>query len=69
MSGAQDAHTASRPPLERRGNRGAPPEQWNDLIIGRGELWLHFTLATDYGMHELAVVDPSGTLVRVGSPA
>ena len=94
-------------------NRGAPPEEWNYLIIGRGEIWLHFfgmpeidpltTIAscflyvddaaavyeewrrvvepdpatgsrieepmdTDYGMREFAVVDPSGNLVRVGSP-
>ncbi|MGH3071869.1 MAG: bleomycin resistance protein [Gaiellaceae bacterium] len=23
-------------------NRGAPPEQWNYLIVGRGEIHLHF---------------------------
>ena len=23
-------------------NRGAPPEEWNYLILGRGEIWLHF---------------------------
>jgi catechol 2,3-dioxygenase-like lactoylglutathione lyase family enzyme len=95
-------------------NRGAPPEEWDYLIVGRGALWLHFFLdpdvdplrtasscfayvddaqrlydewaaldlawdasaasrlvppvETDYGMREFAVVDPSGNLVRVGSP-
>ena len=95
-------------------NRGAPPEEWDYLIIGRGDIWLHFigmpdvdpltTIAscflfvddadrlhedwqrvgiepdpatgsrlmppetTDYGMREFAVVDPSGNLIRVGSP-
>lgn len=28
-------------------NRGAPPEQWNYLILGRGELELHFWLSPD----------------------
>lgn len=23
-------------------NRGAPPAEWDYLIIGRGEIWLHF---------------------------
>jgi catechol 2,3-dioxygenase-like lactoylglutathione lyase family enzyme len=23
-------------------NRGAPPEEWNYLIVGRGGIWLHF---------------------------
>jgi catechol 2,3-dioxygenase-like lactoylglutathione lyase family enzyme len=23
-------------------NRGAPPEEWHYLIVGRGEIWLHF---------------------------
>jgi hypothetical protein len=95
-------------------NRGAPPEQWDYLILGRGALELHFyampevdpltTAAscylfvddadalhaewssavvpdrptgsriqgpqtTDYEMREFAVVDRSGNLVRVGSPA
>jgi catechol 2,3-dioxygenase-like lactoylglutathione lyase family enzyme len=95
-------------------NRGAPPEQWDYLIIGRGGIELHFyadpdvdpltTAAscylrvadadrlheewqrvgvpydsatgsrlmpptdTDYGMRELALVDPSGNLLRAGSP-
>ncbi|WP_199422133.1 bleomycin resistance protein [Actinotalea solisilvae] len=94
-------------------NRGAPPEEWDYLIVGRGDVMLHFTampdvdplttaamcfvyvddadavhaawesrvtpdpatgsrlvppVDTDYGMRELAVVDPSGNLVRVGSP-
>lgn len=97
-------------------NRGSPPEEWDYLILGRGELWLHFyaepqvdplstaagcyayvedadavhaawaaawpagsdadpatgsrlvaPVDTDYGMRELALVDPSGNLVRVGS--
>ncbi|GAA2977190.1 catechol 2,3-dioxygenase-like lactoylglutathione lyase family enzyme [Microbacterium terrae] len=93
-------------------NRGAPPEVWDYLIIGRGDAMLHFfshadvdplstaaqcylyvsdapalhaewsavvqpdpptgsritdVAATDYGMHEFAVVDRSGNLVRVGS--
>jgi hypothetical protein len=95
-------------------NRGAPPEKWNYLIIGRGELYLHFFLDpdvdplttssgcyayvddadalyqewaervtpdpptgsrivppfdTDYGLREFAVVDRSGNLIRIGSPA
>jgi catechol 2,3-dioxygenase-like lactoylglutathione lyase family enzyme len=28
-------------------NRGAPPLEWDYLIIGRGDLWLHFTPAPD----------------------
>jgi catechol 2,3-dioxygenase-like lactoylglutathione lyase family enzyme len=93
-------------------NRGAPPQEWDYLILGRGDLWLHFTPApdvdplrtasacycyvddaqtlydgwvevvvadedtgsritapeaTDYGMREFGVVDPSGNLLRVGS--
>ena len=95
-------------------NRGAEPEEWDYLIIGRGGIELHFSAApdvdplrtaascylfvddaealygewaqtvvadpltgsrimrpedTDYGMIEFAVVDPSGNLIRVGSPA
>lgn len=95
-------------------NRGAPPEEWDYLILGRGDLWLHFHLdpevdplstaascylyvddadalhaswssavvadpatgsrvvapvTTEYGMREFAVVDRSGNLVRVGTPA
>jgi len=23
-------------------NRGAPPEEWDYLILGRGDIWLHF---------------------------
>ena len=95
-------------------NRGAPPEEWDYLILGRGGIELHFIgdpnvdplktaascflhvadadalhgewqragiprdettgsrleppLDTDYGMREFAVVDPSGNLVRAGSP-
>ena len=95
-------------------NRGAPPEQWDYLIIGRGGVELHFygapdtdpltsaascyvfaedaqalhdewqavgvphdaatgsrlvaPVETDYGLREFALVDPSGNLVRVGSP-
>ncbi len=95
-------------------NQGAPPEQWDYLIIGRGSIELHFYGAphtdplttdamcylrvpdadalhdewraigvatdpatgsrlqppvdTDYGMREFALVDPSGNLLRVGSP-
>ena len=95
-------------------NRGAPPEVWDYLIIGRGGIELHFyadpeveplttsascyvrtadsaalhrewdgvgvptdpvtgsrlqaPVDTDYGMREFALVDPSGNLVRVGSP-
>jgi catechol 2,3-dioxygenase-like lactoylglutathione lyase family enzyme len=94
-------------------NRGAPPEQWDYLIVGRGGMELHFyaepgvdPLSTsagcycyvddahalydewaavvvpdertgsrvvapvdrEYGLREFAVVDPSGNLVRVGSP-
>jgi hypothetical protein len=95
-------------------NRGAPPEQWDYLIIGRGGIELHFyadpdvdplttaagcylrvadanrlheewrrvgvphdpatgsrlqpPVDTDYGMRELALVDPSGNLLRAGSP-
>ena len=95
-------------------NRGAPPEQWDYLIIGRGQVELHFYLDeavdplttsascylyaddaqalydewqplvsrdpatgsrlqgpvdTDYGLREFALIDRSGNLVRVGSPA
>lgn len=96
-------------------NRGAEPEVWDYLIIGRGGFELHFFLApdvdpltsaagcylrvddadalyaeweaigvehdratgsrlvapvtTDYRMRQFAVVDPSGNLVSVGSPA
>jgi catechol 2,3-dioxygenase-like lactoylglutathione lyase family enzyme len=95
-------------------NRGAPPEEWNYLIVGRGGLLLHFVACpdvdarrtagmcfayvddadamyeiwrahlperdpvsgsrlqapvdTDYGMREFALLDPSGNLIRVGSP-
>jgi catechol 2,3-dioxygenase-like lactoylglutathione lyase family enzyme len=95
-------------------NRGAPPLEWDYLIVGRGGAELHFfsdrtvdpltTAAScylrvadaetlfreweqvgvpndpatgsrlvppqtmDYGMREFALVDPSGNLVRVGSP-
>lgn len=95
-------------------NLGAPPERWNYLVIGRGEIRLHFwgdpdvdplttsagcylyvddadrvhdefrtagvetdpatgsrlvpPVDTDYGMREFALVDPSGNLIRVGSP-
>jgi catechol 2,3-dioxygenase-like lactoylglutathione lyase family enzyme len=35
-------------------NRGAPPEEWDYLIIGRGEIWLHF-----FGMPE---IDPLTTI-------
>lgn len=95
-------------------NRGAAaPEEWHYLIVGRGDVVLHFAampdvdplttaamayvyvddvdavhaawrdvvrpdpttgsrlvapVDTDYGLREMAVVDPSGNLVRVGSP-
>jgi hypothetical protein len=95
-------------------NRGGPPQEWNYLIIGRGDIELHFwskpavdplttdascylrvadadalyaeweragvprdeatgsrlepPTDTDYGIREFALVDPSGNLVRVGSP-
>jgi catechol 2,3-dioxygenase-like lactoylglutathione lyase family enzyme len=95
-------------------NRGAPAEEWNYLIIGRGTIDLHFIadptvdpfttagscylyvadadalhdewqrvgvktddttgsrldlpMDTDYGMREFALVDPSGNLLRAGSP-
>lgn len=94
-------------------NRGAPPDRWNYLIIGRGGIELHFYLdrdvnplttstgcylrvtdadalyeewnaigvpsdpatgsrlqppvTTDYGLRELALVDPNGNLLRAGS--
>ena len=35
-------------------NRGAPPEEWNYLIIARGDIWLHFL-----GMPE---IDPLTTI-------
>jgi hypothetical protein len=35
-------------------NRGAPPEQWDYLIIGRGDIHLHF-----FGMPE---IDPLTTI-------
>ncbi len=34
-------------------NRGAPPEEWDYLILGRGDIWLHFFLDPD--------VDPLST--------
>ena len=34
-------------------NRGAPPEEWDYLILGRGQVWLHFFLQPD--------VDPLAT--------
>jgi len=34
-------------------NRGAPPDEWDYLIIGRGDIWLHFSLVPD--------VDPLST--------
>lgn len=34
-------------------NRGAAPEEWDYLILGRGDLWLHFISAPD--------VDPLST--------
>lgn len=94
-------------------NRGAEPEEWDYLIVGRGGLELHFSaepeldpfttaascyafvddaqalhdewaaivvndpltgsrlmppMLTEYGMTEFALVDPSGNLIRVGSP-
>jgi catechol 2,3-dioxygenase-like lactoylglutathione lyase family enzyme len=95
-------------------NRGALPEEWDYLILGRGGAVIHLFASpdvdplttssswylyvddadrlhaewaatgvptdhatgsrlvaptdTDYGMREFAVVDPSGNLVRVGSP-
>ena len=95
-------------------NRGAPPEEWDYLIIGRGGIELHFYASPDtdplttaascylrvadadavhdewrttgvpadpatgsrleapmdtpYRMREFALVDPSGNLIRVGSP-
>jgi hypothetical protein len=95
-------------------NRGAPPREWDYLIIGRGDVELHFSedegvdplrtaamcyvyvddarqlhdewsaiivpdartgsrleapVITDYGMCEFALVDRSGNLIRVGTPA
>ena len=94
-------------------NRGAEPEKWDYLILGRHGLEIHFSATpdvdpfrtasscyaflddaravyddwaaivredpstgsrlvapvdTDYGMTEFAVVDPSGNLIRLGSP-
>lgn len=98
-------------------NVGAPPEEWDYLILTRGEAMLHLIRDpsvdplrtasscylyvddadslyrswqaawpalstderaagarlvppqdTDYGMREMAAVDPSGNLLRVGSP-
>lgn len=101
--------------LERLGfeNRGAAPDVWRYLIVGRGDIELHYVedpsvdplttaamtylfvenarqlydrweplivpdestgsrivapVDTDYGMCEFAVIDPSGNLLRVGSP-
>lgn len=93
-------------------NRGAPPEEWDYLILGRGDVVLHFTPAPAvdplttaascyvyvddvdavhaawvglvepdpatgsrlvaprteaYGMREMAVVDRSGNLLRLGT--
>jgi len=96
-------------------NRGAEPEAWDYLIVGRGGIVLHFfpqpdvdplttaggcyvyvddadalhaewqavgveheaatgsrlmpPVDTDYRMREFALVDRSGNLLRVGSPA
>jgi catechol 2,3-dioxygenase-like lactoylglutathione lyase family enzyme len=96
-------------------NRGAPPEEGNYLVIGRGGVELHFVGApetnpfttsascyirtvdadalyeewrqagiiddpatgsrlvppheTEHGMREFALIDPSGNLIRVGSPS
>jgi catechol 2,3-dioxygenase-like lactoylglutathione lyase family enzyme len=95
-------------------NRGAPPEEWDYLIVGRDGADLHFYAApetdplttaascfvfvgdadalhaeweavgvthdpatgsrlvapvdTEYRMREFALVDPSGNLIRLGSP-
>lgn len=96
-------------------NRGAPPEEWDYLILGRGGVVIHLVASpgmdplttagmcfayvddadavhaawreavdggraagqhvrleepvdTAYGMREFALVDPSGNLVRVGTP-
>ena len=97
--------------FEDRGS--ASHQEWNYLIIGRGDIWLHFygdpdvdplttsamcylyvddaaalhdewarlitpdpptgsrimpPVRTPYGLREFAVVDRSGTLLRIGSP-
>lgn len=95
-------------------DNGGPWEEWNYLIIGRGNAELHFwgdpsvdplttsfscylrvadadalhaewerigvprdetngsrlepPVTTDYGMREFALIDPSGNLIRAGSP-
>jgi catechol 2,3-dioxygenase-like lactoylglutathione lyase family enzyme len=94
-------------------NRGAPPDEWDYLIVGRDGIELHFILdaeldplrtagscyvyvedaqrvfeqwrsivradvttgsrvesltRTAYGMNEFALIDPSGNLIRVGTP-
>ena len=59
-------------------NRGAPPEEWDHLIIGRGGVELHVYAAPDVDslttsfmcyvyVHQFAVVDRSGDLLRSGS--
>ena len=46
-------------------------KQWNTKVIpdpGTGSRIVDLVL-TDYGMREFAVVDRSGNLIRVGTPA
>jgi hypothetical protein len=43
-------------------NRGAPPEEWGYCLL------IKPPVDSDYGQREFAVIDPSGNLVRVGSP-
>jgi catechol 2,3-dioxygenase-like lactoylglutathione lyase family enzyme len=95
-------------------NRGAPPDEWDYLILRRSGIEIHFILdaeldplrtagscyvyvddaqrvfeqwhdivsadaatgrrvepltRTAYGMHEFALIDPSGNLIRVGTAA
>jgi hypothetical protein len=46
-------------------------DDWNGVGVQRDERTgsrLQAPMDTDYGMREFALVDPSGNLVRVGSP-
>ncbi len=55
-------------------NRGAPPEEWDYLILGRGDVWLHFALQADVDPHTTAngcyvYVDDSDALYADWAPA
>ena len=49
-------------------NRGAPPEEWDYLILGRGGLELHFYAAPDTDPLTTLVVEIAAALVEAGLP-